>query len=132
MLSPRLLSTQGQIINVIGQETLSDICKEKPHLVLRYVKSPVKLAYRFGGGEVEKTDQRVTLQLGFLPQGHQEATFSIVGASAARLPPLLGREYLDEAGATLDFKALVLRVPDSNGQMSDIHLDNTRSLRSFS
>ena len=123
---PKITLDSGSSHSVIGQETLSEICKEKPHLVFRYIKSPVKLAYRLGGGEVEKTDQRVTLQLGFLPHGHQEVTFSVVGASAARLPPLLGREYLDEAGATLDFKALILRVPDSNGQMSEIRLGNTK------
>ena len=115
----------GSNHNVIGQETLAQIKAVKPKAILRYVKSPVQLAYRFGGGEVEKTDKRVVLYLPFLPRDHREVTFSVVGSSAKCLPPLLGREYLDDAGATVDFRRAVMTVPDK-GRDCVIALHNTK------
>ena len=126
---PKVTLDSGCNHNVIGEQTLQQISQAKPHLVIRYTKSPVQLAYRFGGGEVEKTAVRVTLELTFLPEGHRAVTFSVVGAAGARLPPLLGREYLDDAGATVDFKNAILKVHDNHGNEYAITLpDNPQRM----
>ena len=93
------------------------------------IRSPVLLSYQFGGGEIEKAQDRVILTLGFLPKGKQQVTFSVVGSTAANLPPLLGREYLDQTGAVLDFKNAQMMMSDEQNVEHIIQLQNTKQGR---
>eukprot|EP00971_Amphidinium_carterae_P110624 2191211-Amphidinium_carterae.1 len=75
---------------------------------------------------MEKTRNRVTLKLPFLPAGQREVTFSIVAGAAAHLPAHLGREYLDQSGAVVDFKRGMLTVVDDMSIPHTVSLENTK------
>eukprot|EP00971_Amphidinium_carterae_P162138 3214059-Amphidinium_carterae.1 len=124
--APQVTLDCGSNHNIIGVNTVNQIKATRPKVVIRHTTSPVQLSYRFGGGEVEKTQQRVELRLPFLPLGRREVSFSVVHGVASHLPALLGREFLDQTGALIDFKRGLLTVADANDVPHTVSLQNTR------
>eukprot|EP00971_Amphidinium_carterae_P029637 582856-Amphidinium_carterae.2 len=123
---PQVTLYSGSNHNIIGELTLQQISEARSRIIVRYTVSPVQLSYRFGGGEVERTRKRVVLRLNFLPSDQQEVTFSVVGGVANKLPALLGREYLDQTGAVVDFKRGLMTLVDQNAIPHVVSLQNTR------
>eukprot|EP00971_Amphidinium_carterae_P225817 4478790-Amphidinium_carterae.2 len=125
-VEPQVTLDCGSNHNIIGEYTLQQISEARSRIIVRYTTLPVQLSYRFGGGEVERTRKRVVLRLAFLPSDQQEVTFSVVGGVAHKLPALLGREYLDQTGAVVDFKRGLMTLVDQHAIPHVVSLQNTR------